>query len=142
MLTLNLTTWNHPRVSVITPDSFPGWSGTVDTIQEGDVLHIDWGITGMGLNTDTQHMAYVLRPNETDAPQGLKEGLRKANVMQDIVLDELKPGRTGNEVLQSCLERMEEEGIEGQVYSHPIGDWGHDAGATIGAVFISPTVFI
>ncbi|KAI0775353.1 hypothetical protein BC629DRAFT_1582973 [Irpex lacteus] len=132
MLTLNVTTWNHPRVSVITPESFPGWSGTKDIIKPGDLLHVDFGITAMGLNTDVQHMAYVLRPGETDAPEGLKEGLRKANRMQDIVLRRIKAGKTGNEVLQECLYDMKAEAIEGQVYSHPIGDWGHSAGAVMG----------
>ncbi|KAL4249645.1 Peptidase M24 domain-containing protein [Abortiporus biennis] len=130
----NLSTWNHPRVSVITPESFPGWSGTKDIINEGDLLHVDFGITAMGMNTDTQHMAYVLQTSqgETDAPRGLKEGLKKANRMQDIVLMHMKPGKTGNQVLRECLEQMKSEGIEGQIYSHPIGDWGHSAGAVMG----------
>ncbi|KAL7282550.1 hypothetical protein ACG7TL_004021 [Trametes sanguinea] len=134
MLLLNVTTWNHPRVSVITPESFPGWSGTQDIIDEGDLLHVDFGITAMGLNTDVQHMAYVLRTSqgETDAPEGLKEGLPKANRMQDIVLENMRAGMSGNEVLTACLDQMKAEGIEGQVYSHPIGDWGHSAGAVIG----------
>lgn len=86
----------------------------------------------MGMNTDTQHMAYVLREGQKDAPDGLKEGLRKSNRMQEIVLENMRAGKTGNEVLTSCLEQMEKEGIEGQIYCHPIGDWGHDAGAVMG----------
>ncbi|KAF8897835.1 hypothetical protein BD779DRAFT_404541 [Infundibulicybe gibba] len=116
----NVTTWNQPRVSVIIPESFPGWEGTDDVIQEGDLLHIDFGITAMGLNTDTQHMAYVLRTSnasgeaESDAPKGLKEGLKKSNRMQEVVLENMQAG------------------IDGQIYCHPIGDWGHDAGAVMG----------
>ncbi|KAF9076979.1 hypothetical protein BDP27DRAFT_1283860 [Rhodocollybia butyracea] len=132
MLLLNVTTWNHPRISVLTEESFPGWSGTEDVIQQGDLLHIDWGITAMGLNTDTQHMAYVLRDGETEAPESLKQGLAKANRMQDIHLETMRAGMTGNEVLEKCLAQMQIEDIEGQIYSHPIGDWGHDAGAVIG----------
>ena len=134
MLLLNVTTWNHPRVSVITPESFPGWAGTKDVIQEGDLLHLDFGITAMGLNTDVQHMAYVLRTSrgETDAPAGLKEGLRKANRMQDIVLGFMKAGKPGNQVLRESLAQMDRERIAGQIYSHPIGDWGHAPGAVIG----------
>ncbi|KAL0949277.1 hypothetical protein HGRIS_009355 [Hohenbuehelia grisea] len=130
----NVSTWNHPRISVIVPESFPGWEGTDDIIQEGDLLHIDFGITAMGLNTDTQHMSYVLRTTEgeTDAPEGLKAGMAKANRMQDIVLGHMQVGRTGNEVLSLALRQMKEEGIEGQIYCHPIGDWGHDAGAVMG----------
>ncbi|KAI0082357.1 hypothetical protein K474DRAFT_1585357 [Panus rudis PR-1116 ss-1] len=131
---LNVSNWAHPRVSVLVPESFPGWEGTKDIIQEGDLLHVDFGITAMGMNTDTQHMAYVLRTSEgeQDVPQGLKDGLRKANRLQDINLEKMKAGKTGNEVLTECLEQMKKEGIEGQIYSHAIGDWGHSAGAVMG----------
>jgi len=81
-------------------------------------------------------MAYVLRTDgptpETDAPQSLKDGMRKSNRMQDILLGIMRAGLTGNQVLQKCLDQMKSEGIEGQIFSHPIGDWGHDAGAVIG----------
>lgn len=136
MQLLNVTTWNHPRVSVISEVTFPGWQGSNDIIQEGDVLHIDFGITAMRLNTDTQHLAYVLKRNgeevEIDAPDNLKEGLRKSNRMQDIVLDNMRPGLTGNTVLRRSLQQMGLEGIKGQIYCHPIGDWGHDAGSVMG----------
>ncbi|KAA1466596.1 hypothetical protein DENSPDRAFT_831454 [Dentipellis sp. KUC8613] len=130
----NVSTWNHPRVSALTEESFPGWEGTDTIIQEGDLLHVDFGMTAMGMNTDTQHMAYVLRTSEgeTDAPAGLKAGLKKSNRMQDIHLEMMQPGLTGNEILVKCLEQMRKEGIEGQIYSHPIGDWGHAPGAVMG----------
>ena len=131
----NVSYWAHPRVSVLTPESFPGWEGTDDVIQEGDLLHIDFGMTAMGMNTDTQHMAYVLRSSagEMAPPPGLKAGLKKSNRMMDIVLQTMRPGLTGNEVLSICLAQMKKEGIEGQIYSHPIGDWGHAPGAVMGA---------
>ncbi len=131
---MNVTTWNHPRVSVIKSTMNPGWEGTDDVIQEGDMLHIDMGITAMGMNTDTQHLAYVLQSSigEMDAPDGLKTGLKKSNRMQDIVLENMQAGLTGDTVLRRCLDIMKSEGIEGQIYSHPIGDWGHDAGAVMG----------
>lgn len=134
MLALNVSTWNHPRVSVITAASFPGWEGTQDIIREGDLLHVDFGVTAMGMNTDVQHMAYVLRSStgERDAPEGLKEGIRKATRMEDIVLRNMRAGKTGDQVLSESLRDMEAEGIQGQIYCHPIGDWGHAAGAVIG----------
>jgi hypothetical protein len=101
-------------------------------IQRGDVLHSDLGITALGLNTDTQHMGYVLRAGETDVPAGLKKALANSNRLQDLTLEELKPGRTGNDVLASVLRRMREEKIDGTLYSHPIGLHGHGAGALIG----------
>ena len=90
------------------------------------------GLTAARLNTDTQHLAYVLLPGETEAPLGLRRALANANALQDINLEELRPGRTGNEVLARTRARMKEQGIDGTVYSHPIGLHGHGAGPLIG----------
>ena len=38
-------------------------------IQPGDLVHVDFGISYMGFDTDWQKMAYVLRPGETRALQ-------------------------------------------------------------------------
>ena len=101
-------------------------------IQRGDVLHCDFGLTALGLATDTQHMAYVLRAGETDAPAGIKNALANTNRMQDILMEKMKPGRTGNEVLADAIATMKSEKIKGTFYTHPIGDHGHGAGPLIG----------
>jgi Xaa-Pro aminopeptidase len=101
-------------------------------IQRGDVLHTDFGIKAYGLATDTQHMGYVLLEGEAEPPAGLQEALRRSNRLQDILLEEMVPGRTGNDVLAATLARMRAEGIDGTVYTHPIGDHGHGAGPLIG----------
>jgi Xaa-Pro aminopeptidase len=101
-------------------------------IQPGDVLHCDVGTTVARLNTDTQHLAYVLRPGENEAPAGLQKALANANAMQDIAMKETRPGRTGNEVLASVLQQMKARGIDGTMYTHPIGMHGHGAGPLIG----------
>ena len=124
---LGLDTWFQPSVSVQRRGATPEQLGENPIIQRGDVLHCDFGITAMRLNTDTQHMGYVLREGETDAPAGLKRALAASNRLQDIVVAELRPGRTGNEVLRASLERMRREGIDGTVYSHPVGMHGHGA---------------
>jgi Xaa-Pro aminopeptidase len=129
---LGLHTWFQPSVSVQRRDSTAEDLGDDPVIQRGDVLHCDFGITAMGLNTDTQHMAYVLPDGETDAPEGLKRAFARANRLQDILLDKTKVGMTGNEVLQAVLRQMRSEGLNGTMYSHPIGDHGHGAGPLIG----------
>ena len=129
---LGLHTWFQPSVSVQRRDSTAEDLGDDPVIQRGDVLHCDFGITAMGLNTDTQHMAYVLPNGETDAPEGLKRAFARANRLQDILLDKTKVGMTGNEVLQAVLRQMRSEGLNGTMYSHPIGDHGHGAGPLIG----------
>lgn len=125
-------TWFQPSVSVQRQGKTGDDLGADPVIQPGDVLHCDVGITVARLNTDTQHNAYVLKPGETDAPAGLKRALANANAMQDISMEETRPGRTGNEILRSVLARMKAAGIDGTMYSHPIGMHGHGAGPLIG----------
>jgi Xaa-Pro aminopeptidase len=127
---LGLGTWFHPSVEVQRKGVAD--PGDNPIIQKGDVLHCDFGITAMRLNTDTQHMGYVLLDGETDAPPGLKTALANSNKVQDIVLGEIKPGRTGNEILKSSRAKMAAAGLDGTVYSHPIGLHGHGAGPLIG----------
>ncbi|WP_224247635.1 M24 family metallopeptidase [Hyalangium gracile] len=129
---LGLETWFHPSVSVQRQGATDAQLGDNPVIQRGDVLHCDFGITALRLNTDTQHMGYVLREAEKDVPEGLKQALARSNRLQDLVVEELRPGRTGNEVLRTVLERMRQEGINGTVYSHPVGLNGHGAGAIVG----------
>ena len=123
--------WFQPSVSVQRRGVEMGDSAN-PVILRGDVLHTDFGITAVGLRTDTQHMGYVLREGETAPPAGLTAALHRANRLQDLLLEEMEPGRTGNETLRSTLERMRAEGIDGSVYTHPIGDHGHGAGPLIG----------
>jgi hypothetical protein len=128
---LGLGTWFHPSVDVQRKGVEMGDSAN-PVILRGDVLHCDFGITALGLNTDTQHMGYVLRTGETSPPAGLVAALHRSNRLQDLLLEEMSPGRTGNEVLRSTLARMHGEGIDGSIYTHPIGANGHGAGPLIG----------
>lgn len=130
-----LTTWFQPTVQV----QKPGKAGVnllseddPVVIERGDVLHVDFGITAMRLNTDTQHMGYVLREGETAPPAGILRALKNANRLQELLMERMKPGRSGNEVLADTLHAMKEEKINGSVYTHPIGDHGHGAGPLIG----------
>ncbi|AHG89605.1 peptidase M24 [Gemmatirosa kalamazoonensis] len=129
---LGLGTWFHPSVEV----QRRGWTaerlGDDPVIERGDVLHCDFGITALRLNTDTQHMGYVLRDGETEPPAGLRAALGVSNRLQDILVAELRPGRTGNEILRAAQARMRSAGIDGTIYTHPIGMHGHGAGPLIG----------
>ena len=129
---LGLSTWFQPSIEVQRQGATEEQIGPDPVIQPGDVLHCDVGITALRLNTDTQHNAYVLRPGETDAPAGLKQALANANRLQDILFETLRAGMSGNEILQRALAVMRQEGIDGTIYSHPIGTHGHGAGPLIG----------
>lgn len=146
---LNYTTWFQPSVYILTGEGFPVAAtqhhphqpSLLDDprapdrpIQFGDLIHTDFGVTALGLNTDTQHLGYVLYPGETEAdvPKGMLEGLRKVNRLQDIVKSNMKIGLTGNEILKASRGQMRSEGIEGKIYCHATGEWGHSAGTVIG----------
>lgn len=101
-------------------------------IQPGDLVHVDFGISYMGFDTDWQKMAYVLKPGEADAPAGLKAALRNTNTLQDaLMLRHARPGRTGGAVFTATMAEMRERGIEAMIYSHPLGNQGHGLGASI-----------
>jgi Xaa-Pro aminopeptidase len=129
---LGLGTWFQPSIEVQRKGATDEQIGEDPVIQRGDVLHCDVGITALRLNTDTQHMAYVLLAGETDAPAGLQKALTNANRLQDILFEEVHPGITGNAVLGAALAKMHKEGLDGSVYTHPIGLNGHGAGPLIG----------
>jgi Xaa-Pro aminopeptidase len=133
--TLGYGEWFPPSVSVQRrgrlAESFIA-ERTPVVIERGDHLHTDFGLTAYGLATDTQHVGYVLQDGESQPPAGLRRALEVSNRLQDIVRERLRPGRTGNEVLATALEAMRLQGIDGSVYTHPIGDHGHGAGPLIG----------
>ncbi|MEX2178869.1 MAG: M24 family metallopeptidase [Gemmatimonadaceae bacterium] len=129
---LGLGSWFQPSVDVQRMGFTEAQLGDNPVIERGDVLHCDFGITAHRLNTDTQHMGYVLRVGETAVPAGLQRALSNSNQLQDIVMSEIRPGRTGNEILRASLARMRSDGINGTVYTHPIGIHGHGAGPPIG----------
>jgi Xaa-Pro aminopeptidase len=127
---LGQTTWFNPGISLQRPKDSPFKDSPV--IHPGDLLHCDFGINYLKLETDTQQLAYVLKPGETDAPTGLKVALAQGNRLQDILLGEMKEGLTGNQVLSAALKRAKDEGLRPSIYTHPLGFHGHAAGPTIG----------
>ena len=135
---MRLGTWFQPDIRVqrrgMENDLSRGFlaiSPEARVIERGDVLHIDFGISFMGLHTDWQKMAYVLREGETDAPAGLKAALRNTNRLQDALMTISRPGKTSKEVYDATMERMKALDIEAQIYSHPLGNQGHGLGASI-----------
>src|SRR5262245_1438949 len=128
---MGLGKWFHPSVDIQRQGGLkPGDM----TIQPGDLLHTDFGLVYLGFSTDTQHLAYVLKPGETSAPQGLKDGLKAGNRLQDLTMEFAKVGETGNDALRDARAAAIKEGIVPSIYCHPIGYHGHAAGTPIGMV--------
>ena len=127
---LKLTSWFHPSVSIQRRHHAGGEAPQV--IQPGDLLHVDFGITYLRLNTDTQQHAYVLKPGESEAPAELHKALATGNRLQDLLTANFVSGRTGNQILAATIRNAERAGIRPSIYTHPIGYHGHAAGPTIG----------
>lgn len=136
---MGLETWFHPTVDIQRADvelkshieSFSN-DKEEEVIQKGDLLHCDFGITYLRLNTDCQQMAYVLKDGETMAPDFLSQAFSRGNQLQNILTDNFKTGRTGNEILKLSLEEAKAQDLKPSIYTHPLGLYGHSAGTTIG----------
>ncbi|WP_299116587.1 M24 family metallopeptidase [uncultured Winogradskyella sp.] len=136
---LGLETWFHPTVDVQRTAEKLGnhlyaFSNRPEdmVILPGDLLHCDFGITYLRLNTDCQELAYVLKPNEKAAPKFLQEALKDGNRVQDIFTDNFKTGKTGNAILAESLSEGKAEGLRPAIYTHPLGTYGHSSGTTLG----------
>ncbi|MEM6845939.1 MAG: M24 family metallopeptidase [Bacteroidota bacterium] len=136
---LGLDAWFHPTVDVQRADnenveSQRSFSKRPDkqVIMPGDLVHMDFGITYLDMNTDTQENAYILKPGETEAPNYLRQAHQTALRLMDILSDNFKVGRTGNEILLTAIDEAKAEGIKPTIYTHPIGYYGHGSGPTIG----------
>ncbi len=136
VLSLGLDTWFHPTVDVQRKDNSELYAfdnkSKFDIILPGDLLHCDFGISYLTLNTDTQELAYVLKPGETNAPDFLIKAFKEGTRIQDIFTNNFKQGLTGNEILKRSLEQGKAEGLRPSIYTHPLGTYGHSAGTTIG----------
>jgi Xaa-Pro aminopeptidase len=136
---LGLETWFHPTVDVqrnkeVLKSHIESFSKekAEKIIQKGDLLHCDFGITYIGLNTDCQQHAYILNDGEDEVPVFLKEAFEKGNRVQDILTSNMSLGATGNEILKASLIQGRKEGLRPSIYTHPLGKYGHSAGTTIG----------
>lgn len=133
---LGLDTWFHTGIELMRSDASQLAIGDLPDMQKvfhkGDLIHIDFGISYLDLQTDTQQNAYILRDDETTVPDYLVQALQKGNELQDILTYNFQVGRTGNEILRRTREQAINAGIGPIIYTHPIGLHGHAAGTTIG----------
>lgn len=127
---MGLSTWFHPTVDIQRKDSVLPIDENI--ILPGDLLHCDFGITYLRLNTDIQQHAYILKPNETEVPVGIRKAFANTNRLQDILTSNFQSGKTGNHVLADALAQAKKENIQATIYTHPLGFHGHAAGTAIG----------
>ncbi len=136
---LGLSTWFQPSVDIQRNSEVNGGHlrsfsnrPSENIIQKGDLLHCDFGITYLRLNSDCQQMAYVLKDDESDVPIFLKQAFDDANQLQDILTSNFIEGHSGNEILLNSLSDAKKNGLRPSIYTHPLGLYGHSSGPTIG----------
>ena len=136
---MGLETWFHPTVDLqrsneALKSQVNAFSkGKEDmTILPGDLLHCDIGITYIGLNTDCQQHAYMLKEGEDEVPEFLAKAFVLGNRVQDILTGNFVTGQTGNQILLKSLGEAKDEGLRPSIYTHPLGLYGHSSGPTIG----------
>ena len=136
---LGLETWFHPSVDIQrfteeNEDHLRSFSNRPDRkiIQRGDLLHCDFGITYLRLNSDCQQMAYVMKDDEKEVPTFLKRAFKKGNKLQDILTSNFIEGDSGNTILLNSLNQAVKSSLRPSIYTHPLGSYGHSSGPTIG----------
>lgn len=135
---LGLAVWFQPdlriqrqKAQTETTGPFLSTASEAEVIMPGDLLHVDFGLNYMGLSTDWQKHAYVLKPGESAAPAGLTAALKNTNRLHDILFSIARAGMTGTEVYEKTMAEAKKQGIEAMIYSHPIGTHGHGLGPSI-----------
>jgi Xaa-Pro dipeptidase len=135
---IGVDTWFQPDLRVQRPTAPTEATGqflsTADeavVLMPGDLIHVDFGLNYMGLSTDWQKHAYILKPGEKDAPVGLKAALKNTNRLQDILFQVARAGMTGSAVYEVAMAEAKKEGINAMIYSHPLGTHGHGLGPSI-----------
>ena len=125
---LGLDTWFHPSVDIqrsseVNGNHLRSFSNrpSENIIQKGDLLHCDFGITYLRLNSDCQQMAYILDDEEIEVPNYLKEAFEDANQHQDILTSNFIQGISGNKILLNSLKEAKNKGLKPSIYTHPLG---------------------
>ena len=136
---LGLNTWFHPTVDIqrsneFNNDHLDSFSNRPENkiINYGDLLHCDFGINYLRLNSDCQQMAYVMRESDKEVPKFLQTAFDKGNQLQDILTNNFVEGKSGNEILLKSLDEAKYLNLKPSIYTHPLGSYGHSSGPTIG----------
>ncbi len=119
---------------MVDPNVPAGHSGIIETpLVKGCVINIDYGLKKDGYVSDIQRMYYVLKDDETDAPEEVK---RAFYTVRDAILaakEFIKPGVTGFQVDQVARHLVVDMGYDSwnAALGHQIGHECHDGGTIL-----------
>ncbi|MFC7069101.1 M24 family metallopeptidase [Halobaculum lipolyticum] len=99
------------------------------TVDEGELLHVDFGIRRDGYASDVQRLWVRGEPSE-----GLREAFRDVRAAIDAGHDALGPGAVGHEVDAAAREELTGRGWPAfeHAFGHQVGRAAHDGGTLLG----------
>lgn len=103
-------------------------------IEAGDLLRIDFGVRYEGYAADIQRTAYVLKPDEEQAPAEIVKMWQVALQANQACVRAIRPGVTGNDIDKIGRQTLVAAGYKGYPHGagHAIGLKVHDVGAILG----------
>ncbi len=111
-----------------------GHMGIVETpIVQGYVINIDYGVSKDGYCSDLQRMYYVLKDDETDAPQSVKDAFYLVRDAIKAAKEFMRPGVTGFQVDQIARHMIVDNGFDSwnAALGHQVGHQCHDGGTIL-----------
>jgi len=117
------------------PNSPVGHNGPTDIkIERGHIIHFDFGVKYEDYCSDIQHVCYVLREGETEAPLEVQRGFITLRTAVEKSREAMKVGVTGNAIDTISREIVTDSGYPEFPYAlgHQLGRVAHDGGALLG----------
>jgi Xaa-Pro aminopeptidase len=120
------------------PNSPVGHNGPTDIkIERGHIIHFDFGVKYESYCSDIQHVCYVLREGETEAPAEVQRGFDTIRTAVERSREAMKAGVTGNSIDIISREIVTDAGYPEYKYAlgHQLGRVAHDGGALLGPLW-------
>jgi Xaa-Pro aminopeptidase len=117
------------------PESKFGHAGPEEReLEPGMLVHIDFGLKFDGYCSDLQRMWYVLRPDEGEPPQAVRDAFQAVLTSMRAGVAALRPGVAGWEVDHAARRVLISADYEEPAFAlgHQLGQICHDGGALLG----------
>jgi Xaa-Pro aminopeptidase len=120
------------------PNKVVGHNGPTEIrIERGHIIHFDFGVKYEDYCSDIQHVCYVLREGETEAPVEIQRGFITLRTAVEKSREAMKAGVTGNAIDTISREIITDSGYPEFNYAlgHQLGRVAHDGGALLGPLW-------
>jgi len=120
------------------PNKVVGHNGPTEIrIERGHIIHFDFGVKYEDYCSDIQHVCYVLREGETEAPVEIQRGFITLRTAVEKSREAMKAGVTGNAIDTISREIVTDSGYPEYPYAlgHQLGRVAHDGGALLGPLW-------